>query len=157
MCSSKVPDGTVGRYPSCFPPQGPFEQFEQCRSKLWKRLDDAAGMRQQGCNARTHDAEAVAFESLFLSLFERLLCGRDGVGFSVRDDQDDFPVLAEESHLLYDPPEGFCKWSESVGCFREPIGELFTVTQNRSNCCLVSVDSPSRKGCDAQIDSGYAL
>ena len=54
-------------------------------------------MRQQGCNARTHDAEAVAFESLFLSLFERLLRGRDGVGFSVRDDQDDFPVLAEET------------------------------------------------------------
>ena len=27
--------------------QGPFEQSEQCRSKLWKRLNDAAGMRQQ--------------------------------------------------------------------------------------------------------------
>ena len=27
--------------------QGLFEQSEQCRSKLWKRLNDAAGMRQQ--------------------------------------------------------------------------------------------------------------
>ena len=33
-----------------------------------------------------HDAESVAFEPLFLSLFECLLRGGDGVGFSVRDD-----------------------------------------------------------------------
>ena len=57
--SSEAPIGTVGRYPSCVPPQGPFEQSEQCRSKLWKRLNDAAGIRQQGCDVRTHDAESV--------------------------------------------------------------------------------------------------
>lgn len=55
----RAPIGTVGRYPSCVPPQGPFEQSEQCRSKLWKRLNDAAGMRQQGCDVRTHNAESV--------------------------------------------------------------------------------------------------
>ena len=33
-------------------------------------------MRQQSRDARTHDAEAVTFESLFLSLFECLLRGR---------------------------------------------------------------------------------
>ena len=129
----RAPIGTVGRYPSCVPPQGPFEQSEQCRSKLWKRLNDAAGMRQQGCNTRTHDAEAVAFESLFLSLFKRLLCGRDGVGFSVRDDQDDFPVLAEETHLLHDPPERFRHRSHPVGDFGESGGELFTVPKNGGN------------------------
>ena len=57
--SAKAQGGTVGKCPSCLPPQSPFEQFEQCRSKLWKRLNDAAGIRQQGCDVRTHDAESV--------------------------------------------------------------------------------------------------
>ena len=59
VSSSKAPIGTVSRYPPCVPPQGPFEQSEQCRSKPWKRLNDAAGIRQQGCDVRTHDAESV--------------------------------------------------------------------------------------------------
>ena len=98
---------------------------------MWKRLDDAAGMGQQGCDVRTHDAEAVAFKALFLSLLERLLCGGDGIGFSVRDDQDDFPVLAEETHLLHNPPERFRHRSHPVGDFGESGGELFTVPKNR--------------------------
>ena len=57
--SSKTQGGTVGKCPSCIPPQGPFEQSEQCRSKPWKRLNDAAGIRQQSCDVRTHDAESV--------------------------------------------------------------------------------------------------
>ena len=88
-------------------------------------------MRQQGCNTRTHDAEAVAFESLFLSLFKRLLRGGDGVWFTIRDDQDDLPVLAEETHLLHDPPERFRHRSHPVGDFGESGGELFTVPKNR--------------------------
>lgn len=79
-----------------------------------------------------HDAEAVAFKALFLSLLERLLCGGDGIGFSVRDDQDDFPVLAEETHLLHNPPERFRHRSHPVGDFGESGGELFTVPKNRA-------------------------
>ena len=92
-------------------------------------------MGQQGCNARTHDAEAVAFESFFLSLFKRLLCGRDGVGFSVRDEQDDLPVLAEETHLLHDPPERFRHRSHPVGDFGESGGEFFTMPKNGGDRC----------------------
>ena len=114
-------------------------------------------MRQQGCNARTHDAEAVAFESLFLSLFKRLLCGRDGVGFSVRDDQDDFPVLAEGTHLLHDPPERFRHRSHPVGDFGESGGELFTVPKDGHDRCPAFRRICAGKRRNAQIYARYAL
>lgn len=114
-------------------------------------------MRQQGCDVRTHDAEAVTFEALFLSLFERLLCGGDGIGFSVRDDQDDFPVLVEETHLLHNPPERFRHRSHPVGDFGESGGEFFTVSKNRGNRRSAFRPVCAGKRRNAQIDAGDTL
>ena len=37
----------------------PLRAVRTVPEQLWKRLNDAAGMRQQGCDVRTHDAESV--------------------------------------------------------------------------------------------------
>lgn len=104
-----------------------------------------------------HDAEAVAFESLFLSLFKRLLRGGDGVWFTIRDDQDDLPVLAEETHLLHDPPERFRHRSHPVGDFGESGGELFTVPKDGHDRCPAFRRICAGKRRNAQIYARYAL
>lgn len=92
--------------------------------------------------------------SIFLSLFEYLLRGGDGIGFPVRDDQDDFPALMEETHLPHDPPEGFRHRSHPIGDFGESGGELFTVPKNRGNRCPAFRPICTGKRRNTQIDAG---